>query len=42
MMGGSQECGVPSRREPSDRRMRAQLADLSPAYFGVVMATGIV
>ena len=33
---------MPSRREPLDRRMRGELADLSPAYFGMVMATGIV
>jgi tellurite resistance protein TehA-like permease len=30
------------RREPLGGRLRAELADLSPAYFGMVMATGIV
>ncbi len=30
------------RREPLRRRFRDDLADLSPAYFGMVMATGIV
>ena len=29
-------------REPAGRRWLADLADLSPAYFGMVMATGIV
>jgi hypothetical protein len=33
---------VPSvRREPLRTRFRDDLADLSPAYFGMVMATGI-
>jgi len=30
------------RHEPAYSRMRTQLAELSPAYFGMVMATGIV
>ncbi|MEO8410140.1 MAG: hypothetical protein ABI478_06185 [Propionivibrio sp.] len=31
-----------ARREPPSRRLLAELADMSPAYFGMVMATGIV
>ena len=31
-----------ARREPPDRHALAELAGLSPAYFGMVMATGIV
>jgi tellurite resistance protein TehA-like permease len=31
-----------ARREPPGRRLLADLAGLSPAYFGMVMATGIV
>src|SRR5581483_8369016 len=33
---------TPNRNPPSSSRALAQLADLSPAYFGMVMATGIV
>ena len=32
----------PARREPPGARLLADLAGLSPAYFGMVMATGIV
>jgi tellurite resistance protein TehA-like permease len=33
---------APDRREHPARRLLAELAGLSPAYFGMVMATGIV
>lgn len=33
---------TPNRNPPSSSRALAELADLSPAYFGMVMATGIV
>lgn len=33
---------MPARREPRVGRLLAQVAGLSPAYFGMVMATGIV
>ncbi|MGX2038679.1 tellurite resistance/C4-dicarboxylate transporter family protein [Methylocaldum sp. MU1018] len=33
---------APARNAPPDRRTPSDLADLSPAYFGMVMATGIV
>ena len=31
-----------ARRDPPDGRMLDELSGLSPAYFGMVMATGIV
>jgi tellurite resistance protein TehA-like permease len=36
------ERDTPARREPPGVRMLAELSGLSPAYFGMVMATGIV
>jgi tellurite resistance protein TehA-like permease len=42
MKTSSDERDVSARREPLSGRVLAELADLSPAYFGMVMATGIV
>ncbi len=42
MNTGSDDGLAPPRREPPGARLLAGLADLSPAYFGMVMATGIV
>jgi tellurite resistance protein TehA-like permease len=36
------ERDTPARREPPGGRVLAELAGMSPAYFGMVMATGIV
>jgi tellurite resistance protein TehA-like permease len=33
---------MPARGEPDGRRALAGIADLSPAYFGMVMATGVI
>ena len=42
MSATSDRCDSSTEREPPGRRFLAELAGLSPAYFGMVMATGIV
>ena len=42
MKPGSQDTATPARPEVPRARIATHVADLSPAYFGLVMATGIV
>ena len=42
MRTASDSRSTSTQRTPLGRRMLVELADLSPAYFGMVMATGIV
>jgi len=42
MKASAHESGIPTQPDPPGRQALVQLAGLSPAYFGMVMATGIV